>query len=267
MPSAQPCRLTDDLWLAAHDSVNGRAWIGDWPLGVGLATGLLGELIHDRYLELRQGELFRTTNALPDDPARQPLLVKMASEERGWPQPTPPVPASAWGQQGWDWPPSGRDASDRSPPAPHGWSLRLAQDENRHRLRGHDLGAWMSYLAYEQRAENRVIDRLARAGLVRREQRRRVFGGAAVRYVPYDSVAGTPASVIKSAVQRGYELPASGLFLAGLFLATGLHHHALATLTPVERSLLSARLGRGLDVMSRELLQAADAAVGEAAMR
>lgn len=50
MPSAEPPRLTDDLWLAAHGSVNGRPSIGDWPLGVGLATGLLAELVHDREL-------------------------------------------------------------------------------------------------------------------------------------------------------------------------------------------------------------------------
>jgi hypothetical protein len=40
--------LTDDLWLAAHDSVNGKPQIGDWPLGVGLATGLLAELVHGK---------------------------------------------------------------------------------------------------------------------------------------------------------------------------------------------------------------------------
>ena len=56
------------------------------------------------------------------------------------------------------------------------------------------------------------------------------------------------------------------LFLGGLFLATGLHHHALATLTPFHRSLLASQLKR-LDPMSQELLKTADTAVGEAAMR
>jgi hypothetical protein len=135
-------------------------------------------------------------------------------------------------------------------------------------MRGHELGTWMSYLAYEQRAEKRVIDRLSRSGLVRRVERRRLLGGTAVRYVPYDSVAaGTPASLVKIAVQRGRELSITGLFLAGLFFATGLHHHALASLSPGERDLLAEQLGRGLDAMSRELLRAANAAVGDAAMR
>ena len=41
MPSAEPTRLTDDLWLAAHDSLRGTSEIGDQALGVGLATGLV----------------------------------------------------------------------------------------------------------------------------------------------------------------------------------------------------------------------------------
>ena len=89
-----------------------------------------------------------------------------------------------------------------------------------------------------------------------------------MRYVPYDSVAaGTPASRISGNLRSSRVLSWSELFLAGLFLATGLHHHALFTLDPAERSRLTQQLGRGLDEMSRELLKAADAAVGEAAMR
>ncbi len=55
--------------------------------------------------------------------------------------------------------------------------------------------------------------------------------------------------------------------LAATLKIDRLHHHALATLTPHERSQLADELKRGLDDMSRELLRAADAAVGEAAMR
>jgi hypothetical protein len=64
-------------------------------------------------------------------------------------------------------------------------------------------------------------------GLVRRQERRRLLGGATASYVPYDSVAAaTPASMISIAVRNGRALSVSQLFLAGLFLATGLHHHA-----------------------------------------
>jgi hypothetical protein len=306
--------LTDDLWLAAHDSVNGRPRIGDWPLGVGLATGLLGELVHGELCVLEQGELFRTAAEAPDDPALVPLLIKMESEERSWPTPQPQpqlgrarTPAAAHDHQGWqpaarhgqDWPPAVQDhrgwaaaprhAREWPPtaqnhrswsPAAHGggdWQPEAydgqrrqppIQQENRHRTRGHKLGEWISYLAYENRAEERVIARLSRTGLVRRDERRRLFGGKTVRYVPYDSVAaGIPATRIVDALQRRRDLSWSELFLAGLFLATGLHHHALFTLDPAERSRLAQQLGRGLDEMSRDLLRAADAAVGEAAMR
>jgi Golgi phosphoprotein 3 GPP34 len=276
MSSAGPKRLTDDLWLAAHDSVNGKPKIGQWPLAVGLATGLLAELVYHRRLELRDGELFRDSALeAPDDPALLPVLAGMANEERSWP--TAPVAAAGP-------PPMGRWGS-RAPQ--DDWPAR-AHPADRHRQRGHDLDEWISYLAYEDRAERRVIERLSRTGLIRQEERRRLFGGITVRYRPNDSfVAGTPANAITSTLQSGRQLSWSGLFLAGLFLATGLHHHALATLSAAERSLLTQQLNRGLheqdlpglahlprsqqqpdlQQMSRELLRAANAAVGAAAMR
>jgi hypothetical protein len=298
MSSAGPSRLTNELWLAAHDSTTGRTWVGARPLAVGLATGLLAELVHDGFLKLQNGTLFRTSETPPDDPALGPLLVKMQAEERSRLPPPSPVrtgvpegrghsaPLRDTNAPDWspsretlDWPSSVSNAQDRPssarhlrdwPPPAQGWSSppHAVPEQTRHSTRGHELSTWMSYLADEQRAEMRVIDRLARAGLVRQEQHRRVFGGITVRYVPYDSVvSGNPANTITSAIVRGRHLPCSQLFLAGLFLATGLHHHALATLTPSERSELAGQLGRHLDEPSRELLRAADTAVGEAAMR
>ena len=262
MPSADPTCLTDDLWLAAHDGVRGACLIGEWPLGVGLATGLIAELVHGGFLELQGGELFRTAAELPDDPALRPLLTKLEAEEQDWSPPVPPprarARASVRARDDEDW---GPRASERG-----GWPPPV-QQEVRHRKRGHDLGVWMSYLAYEGRAEERVIDRLSRTGLIRSEQRRRLFSDPTMRYLPYDTVAsGTPALAISSAVRNRRALSWSERFLAGLFLATGLHHHALATLPPYERSLMAEQL-RGLKDEFRQLLRAADAAVGEAAMR
>ena len=343
MPSAEPTRLTDDLWLAAHDGVKGARLIGDWPLGVGLAAGLLAESVQRGYLELREGELFRRATGLPEDPALRPVLVKMEAEEQSWlaapPPPLPPAWPRAAGRirddDGWGPRPSDRDGrwpqiseregqgartserngqapqaserdsqgprvSERNGPVPRvserdsqrprvserdsqgprvserdGWSPAVEPD-TRHRLRGHDLGVWLAYLAYDGRAEALVVDRLSRTGLVQREERRRLFGGTTVRHVPRNSYAsGSPANTITHAVQNGRVLPWPKVFLAGLFLATGLHHHALATLSPSERSLLARQIEQGLHddnnprlkAMSRELLRAADAAVGEAAMR
>jgi hypothetical protein len=271
MPSAEPAKLTDYFWLAAHDSVSGKPQIGEWPMRVGLATGLLAELVHGRFLELRQGELFRTTAVLPDDPALSPLLIKMEAEEQTWkPAPQPPSAQArravaarhpqAYDAPGWNGPTQALDTRRWRPPTP--------QEETRHRRRGHQLGTWLSYLAYEGRAEERVIDRLSRTGLVRRQERRRLWGGTATSYLPYNSVAAAiPASMISLAVWNRRRLDRSQLILTGLFLATGLHHHALAALNPSERSHIADQLRAGLDEVAFELLRAADAAVGEAAMR
>lgn len=289
MPSVEPLRLTDHLWLAAHDSVNGKPRIGEWPLGLGLATGLLGELIHDGCLELQNGALFRTGGGRCEDPALWLLLDKMAAEERTWLSPAAPSSHPHTEQYvpgGWkqpvpgisDWPAQtfGSGAAQRDSNSAREWPVVPTGDHpvqpphqsSQHRRRGHELRTWMSYLAYEGRAESRVVDRLSRLGLVRQQERRRLLGSSTVRYVPCNSVvAGSPASLIRIAIQNGRGLDRSQLLLAGLFLATGLHHHALSSLTPPQRSHLADDLRRNLDVMTRELLLAADAAIGEAAMR
>ena len=286
MLSAEPARLTDSLWLAAHDSVKGTPQIGEWALGVGLATALLAELVHGGFLELCDGELFDTAAALPDDPALQPVLIKMRAEEQSWQPPTqlPSVGASvrtaAPARQGHDWPAQGHDDRRRPAAAQHGWDwpsqtpdvreqrLTPPQDESRHYRRGHQLSDWLSYLAYERRAQDRVTERLARSGLVRWEERRRLFGGTTTSYVPHDSVAAaTPANLINIAVQNRQRLDRSQLLLAGLLLATGLHHHALATLSAADRAYLADNLKRRLDDTSRALLRAADASIAGAAMR
>jgi hypothetical protein len=290
MSSVQPLRLADCLWLAAHDSLDGKPRIGEWSLGVGLATALLGELVHHGCLEIRDGELFRVDGAGSDDPALRPLLDKMAAEESNWtPAAAPPIPprpraptgshqgrrqpypGADWPTQAFEtpvWPPHPDGSPQRTYPPDDGYRIAQQPEQNRHRRRGHDLRQWMSYLSYDRRAEIRVVDRLSRTGLAQRHEHRRLFRESTVRYVPRDSVmAGTPASRVRIAVQSGRGLDRMQLVLAGLFLATGLHHHALETLSPLERAQLADELKTGLDDMSRELLRAADAAIGEAAMR
>ena len=290
MPSVEPVRLTDQLWLAAHDGVGGRPCIAEWPLGVGLAAGLLGELIHGGCLTLHHDELVRTGHSLPEDPALQPLLGTMAAEEqRQTPVPVPPRPrqpveqheewdesipshhGTAWADQvsqAHAWQARPADVGQRAAVQERSPRHRHMHEQTQHHRPGHDLREWLSYLAYERRAESLVIDRLARAGLVQRRERRRLLGGATMRYVPCDSaVSGSPACKVRIAVQAGRGLSPTYLLLAGLFLATGLHEQALAPLSRLERSQLADELRHGLDDMSRELLRAADAAIGEAAMR
>lgn len=295
MRSPEPGRLTDDFWLTAHDSVRSRPLIGELPLGYGLAAGLLAELLQDGHLRLRDGQLFRTEGKRCNDPALQPLLAKMAAEERhaepDSPAPRPRTPVDR--HPGWDRTPT-RDATgkhvtaedSRTRPinvpetqpwpgmhADHSRRPKHHRAGNELRTPGHDLGDWLSYLAYDGRAEKQVIDRLASCGLAKRQEFKRFLSGATVRYVPYDSVAaGSPATRLRIAVQNDHRLNVhrldqEQLLLAGLFLATGLHHQALATLSASERAHLTDELKNGLGPTARQLLRAVDAAVGEAAMR
>jgi hypothetical protein len=83
-----------------------------------------------------------------------------------------------------------------------------------------------------------------------------------VRYVPHDTVAsGKPANLISAAVQAGVRLSKSSLFLAGLILATGLHHHAWALLSSDERARIVQEIGEGLDAQLKMLIRSANDAV------
>lgn len=248
MSSAGP---TGDFWLTSHDGVNSSRLIGDRPFGIGLATGLLAELVRGEWCELWDGELFRTTADPPADAALWELLVKMEEDEAQWPPQPPPRPTRSRTYIG---------VHARPEQGQVGYPVPI---ETRPAGRGHQVREWMSYLANKRRAETLVGERLARHELVSRVERGWLF--KTMRYVPCDTVVtGNPASLIRCCAQRGYQLPWSGLFLTGLYLATGLHQHALATLTPDEHSALLSQL-KGLDEKSRKLLKAANVAVGDAA--
>lgn len=256
---------SDALWLAAHDGAGHARLIGDRPLGLGLATGLLAELVHCGWCQLWDGRLFRKEASPPADLVPRALLTQMMVDEQNW----PPLPAEPdhWHPEAVL--PPGTYVGAHAPRSPgHGRSpARHAVAETRPPGPGHDVAEWMSWLAYEGRAEGLVGDRLARLTLVMRDERRRLFGGTTVRYIPRDlNVTVYPASVITSSVRRDLKLSWEDLFVAGLLLATGLDKHALATLTQSDRSVLLAQL-KGLDEESRALLRAADAAVGDAAIR
>jgi hypothetical protein len=74
--------ITDDLWLAAHDSVNGKSRLTPGPLGIGLGVGLLAELLFERVLTLEQQRLYLLNGPVPDDPALAPVYHQFLGEER-----------------------------------------------------------------------------------------------------------------------------------------------------------------------------------------
>ena len=266
-------RPTDDLWLTAHDGVGVRKArvISARPLGIGLATGLLTELVHGGWCQLWEGRLFRTEvepltgKAVkpPKDFALQTLLDQMQVDEQDWPLPKPQrsrtyrAAHSLPPQIGDYWPPEAQ-AAGGSPPVPK---------ETKPSGPGHDPREYMTWLAYEDRAVRLVGDRLARIGLVQREEERRRFrGGTTVRYVPYNTVlTGNPANQLTGAVQHWVALDWSRLFYAELLFVTGLHQHALFGLTPSQHHGLRYLLKKGLEGPSRELLDVAEVTVKDAA--
>lgn len=265
--------------------------IAERPLGIGLATGLLVELVrHGRFLELRDGELFRTTTELPDDLAVRSVLTKMAADEeraeaeelakkaeqeRHRPRQAPSGTASMWVPQGQGWAAPTRNEHGWMGPQRHSWHPAAQdrwgtppmQEADQHQQHGHDLHNWIAYLARDNRAEKRVIDRLSRAGLVMQQRQHRLLRRSTMQWVPCDTVvAGNPANAITATLTRRELLNTEELLLAGLLLATNLYRHALATLAPEDLTRLTDQLKRRLDATSRELLKAADTAVADIAL-
>lgn len=220
-----PPRLADDLWLAAHDTPNGKSQLADRPLGIGLGGAILGELLFTGNIIVDSGNVLVRFAQAPDDPALAPAVRQLEDEDRRRRQ------RPAAGQQG---------------------EMKLRE--------------WIQYLAVDNRGQELVTHRLSLAGVIRREQRKSLFGGVTTRFTPVDSIiSGAPVSRINVELGRRIALDQVRLTLAGLFLATGLHEQVFATQTPDDRTELGRQL-RTLHPMLRELLRATEQVVGEAAM-
>nr|WP_296067055.1 GPP34 family phosphoprotein [uncultured Actinoplanes sp.] len=226
MPSLDQSKLADDLWLAAHDTPRRKSQLADRPLSLGLGAALLGELLLAGSIAIDGGAIFLRFAAAPDDPALAPVVNQMKGEDHS----------------------------------------RRRQLPGAHEQSGLKLREWIQYLAVDNRAHDLVTNRMSRAGLIHREDRRSLFGGVTVRYTPRDSIiSGAPVSRVNVALERRHELDQSQLALAGLFLATGLHQQVFANQTPDDRAELGRQL-KTLHPMLRELLRAAEQVVGEAVM-
>jgi hypothetical protein len=128
-----------------------------------------------------------------------------------------------------------------------------------------EIRDWIAFLATGTACEL-VERRLSRSGLVQRQERRRLIG-TKISYVPRDTtVAGWPASRIRTTLERRELLDQPDLVLSGLMLATGLDQHVFANLEARHRDRLFDQLRTRLHVMLRELVQHAEAAVGDAVM-
>ena len=124
---------------------------------------------------------------------------------------------------------------------------------------------WIAFLATGV-ATDLIERRLARAGAVRRQEKRGLLG-TKVRFVPTEpGLAAWPGTRIRIAATRGELLDIPDLVLAGLVLATGLDQHVLVTLDARERDNLFDQLRRRMPAMLQHLVGHAEAAVGDAVM-
>ncbi|AGL18277.1 GPP34 family phosphoprotein [Actinoplanes sp. N902-109] len=74
--------LADDLYLAAHDTVRGRCALTPATLGLGLAAGLLAELVLDRRIDLRADRLTVLDDRTTGDLATAAVLGQLLREHR-----------------------------------------------------------------------------------------------------------------------------------------------------------------------------------------
>ncbi|MET0495351.1 MAG: GPP34 family phosphoprotein [Actinoplanes sp.] len=124
---------------------------------------------------------------------------------------------------------------------------------------------WIAFLATGV-ATDLIERRLARAGAVRRQEKRGLLG-TKVRFVPTEpALAAWPGTRIRIAATRGELLDSADLVLTGLVLATGLDQYVLVTLESRERDQLFDQMRRRLPAMLQHLVGHAEAAVGDAVM-
>jgi hypothetical protein len=78
-------RIADDLYLAAHDERTGRPALKGRPLGIGLAGGLLAELLLGGSISLQGDGTITAHRRLPADELGRRVLDQIAAEDEPHP--------------------------------------------------------------------------------------------------------------------------------------------------------------------------------------
>jgi Golgi phosphoprotein 3 (GPP34) len=78
-------RVADDVWLLAHDDVTGRAYVQSRALGLGLAGGLLAELMLTGHINVRHEEVMTLGRAAPAERLAGHLLGLLIGEHEDHP--------------------------------------------------------------------------------------------------------------------------------------------------------------------------------------
>lgn len=127
----------------------------------------------------------------------------------------------------------------------------------------HPARTWLVFLA--RTAREQVAERLWRAGLIRREQSRRMWRTEII-YPPTDTnTAYAPTARLANNLGHGRQLTWPEAALAGLVVATGLEGHVLFTTDPAARDYLRHIVSH-LTPDLHELTWHLHAAVGDAVL-
>jgi Golgi phosphoprotein 3 (GPP34) len=82
LTASGPVALTDELWLAAHDTPHGGRTIPQRRLGLGLATGILAELLLADTIRYHDDELFLPSRHQTTDPSLSAAVAQLDNLEK-----------------------------------------------------------------------------------------------------------------------------------------------------------------------------------------
>ncbi|WP_233512815.1 GOLPH3/VPS74 family protein, partial [Micromonospora deserti] len=176
--------IADEFFLIAHNDSRGRAKLHPAATGLGLAGGLLGELVLHGHITVSTGLVAVIDRRPPADALAHTVLDQLVGE---------------------------------------------AQHQA--------VRTWLSFLA--QTAATSVGERLARAGVLRRQENRRLLR-TSVSYLPIDlNTVAWPATRLRALLERAGPPSVPDALLLGLVAAAGLTREVLWSATPRAHHRLS----------------------------
>ncbi|MFF5181026.1 GPP34 family phosphoprotein [Micromonospora sp. NPDC000316] len=203
--------IADEFFLIAHNDSRGKAKLHPAATGLGLAGGLLGELILYGHITVSGGQVAVLDRRPPADALAHTVLDQLIGESQH-----------------------------------------------------HAVTTWLSFLA--QSATTSVGERLARAGVLRRQESRRLLR-TSVSYLPIDlNAVAWPATRLRALLDRPDPPSVPDALLLGLVVAAGLTREVLWSAGPRAHHRLNVLIP-ALPPPLKELVGHTEAAVGAAVLR
>ncbi|SCL24332.1 Golgi phosphoprotein 3 (GPP34) [Micromonospora rhizosphaerae] len=203
--------IADEFFLIVHNDSRGRARLHPAATGLGLAAGLIGELILFGRITVASGMVTVLDRRPPADALAHTVLDQLVGE-------------------------------------PQHQAVRT----------------WLSFLA--QTGVTSVGERLVRAGVLRRQESRRLLRSS-LSYEPIDlNTPAWPATRLRTLLERPDPVSVPDALLLGLIAATGLTREVLWSAGPPVHQRLNALIP-ALPAPLKELVGHTEAAVGAVVLR